>query len=109
MHTVDMISFWAKTAPQRPAIIQTPTIVMSYGALAEAIEAIAARVARLVLVQPEARHARCNRFDRFGQRPIGHDYRGGLDDGGSLRRRLRPEGDHIDGVHRSPLTFGSSM
>jgi acyl-coenzyme A synthetase/AMP-(fatty) acid ligase len=37
MHIVDMVYFWARTIPQRPAVIQ-PDLVLSYSALAEGIE-----------------------------------------------------------------------
>jgi acyl-CoA synthetase (AMP-forming)/AMP-acid ligase II len=41
MHIVDMIYFWARTMPQRPAVIQHD-VTLSYGALAEGIESAAA-------------------------------------------------------------------
>src|SRR5579871_4620702 len=37
MHVVDMVYFWARTTPQRPAIIQ-PDGIVTYFALAQAIE-----------------------------------------------------------------------
>src|ERR1700730_15234923 len=40
MHVVDMVYFWARTTPRRPAIIQ-PDGIITYRALAAAIEAAA--------------------------------------------------------------------
>src|SRR6266508_513419 len=48
MHVVDMISFWAKGFPDRPAII-LPDMILSYRGLADAIDAVSARVSRLEL------------------------------------------------------------
>src|SRR5271170_5119084 len=45
MHIVDMIYFWARTMPQRPAIIQ-PGGVVTYRALAQGIESAAEYFAR---------------------------------------------------------------
>jgi acyl-coenzyme A synthetase/AMP-(fatty) acid ligase len=40
MHIVDMVYFWARTIPERPAVIQ-PNLILSYRALAEGIESAA--------------------------------------------------------------------
>jgi acyl-coenzyme A synthetase/AMP-(fatty) acid ligase len=40
MHIVDMVHFWARSRPQHPAIIQ-PDGIVTYGALAQAIESAA--------------------------------------------------------------------
>jgi acyl-coenzyme A synthetase/AMP-(fatty) acid ligase len=40
MHIVDMVYFWARTMPRRPAVIQ-PEGIITYGALAQGIEAAA--------------------------------------------------------------------
>src|SRR5689334_19547932 len=45
MHVIDMISFWAKTVPERPAIL-LPDMVWSYRMLADAIDSVAARLSR---------------------------------------------------------------
>ncbi len=45
MHIVDMVYFWARTIPQRPAIIQ-PNGILTYRALAEGIESAAEHFAR---------------------------------------------------------------
>ena len=37
MHVVDMVFFWARTEPHRPALIQ-PEMVTTYQGLADAIE-----------------------------------------------------------------------
>src|SRR5262245_54085169 len=52
MHIVDMIHFWARTAPHRAAIVQ-PELVTTYQALADAIESIASRIERLGLDRSE--------------------------------------------------------
>jgi acyl-coenzyme A synthetase/AMP-(fatty) acid ligase len=52
MHPVDMIFFWAKTKPHHPAIIQSD-MVITYKGLADAIEAVAFRIARYELDQQE--------------------------------------------------------
>ena len=48
MHIVDMVYFWARTMPQRPAIIQ-PEGIVTYATLAQAIEAAAEHFARNIL------------------------------------------------------------
>src|SRR5271170_502842 len=48
MCVIDMIEFWARAAPNRPAIIQSE-MVTTYRGLAEAIGSVAERVARLNL------------------------------------------------------------
>jgi acyl-CoA synthetase (AMP-forming)/AMP-acid ligase II len=45
MHIVDMVYFWARTMPQRPAVIQ-PQGIVTYRALAQAIESAAEHFAR---------------------------------------------------------------
>ena len=45
MHIVDMVYFWARTMPQRPAVIQ-PDGILTYRALAEGIESAAEHFAR---------------------------------------------------------------
>jgi len=40
MHIVDMVYFWARTIPERPAVIQ-PDLILSYRALTEGIESAA--------------------------------------------------------------------
>jgi acyl-coenzyme A synthetase/AMP-(fatty) acid ligase len=45
MHIVDMVYFWARTMPQRPAVIQ-PEGIVTYRALAQAIESAAEYFAR---------------------------------------------------------------
>src|SRR5208282_3626125 len=45
MHIVDMVYFWARTIPQRPAVIQ-PEGVLTYRALARGIESAAEHFAR---------------------------------------------------------------
>jgi acyl-coenzyme A synthetase/AMP-(fatty) acid ligase len=47
MHIVDMVSFWARTMPRRPAVIQ-PDGVITYRALAHAIELAAEHFARSI-------------------------------------------------------------
>ena len=53
MHIDDMIFFWARAKPHLPAIIQPDTII-TYRGLAEAIDAISARLAQLDLDRREA-------------------------------------------------------
>lgn len=48
MHVSDMISFWARTRPHQPAIIQPDTIV-TYRALDDAINSVAHRLGELKL------------------------------------------------------------
>jgi acyl-coenzyme A synthetase/AMP-(fatty) acid ligase len=48
MHIVDMVYFWARTMPQRPAVIQ-PDGIITYRALAQAIEAAAEHFARNIV------------------------------------------------------------
>jgi len=48
MHIVDMVSFWARTDPDRPAIIQ-PEVITSYKGLASAIDSVSNRIAALNL------------------------------------------------------------
>jgi len=50
MHPADMIFYWAKAAPERLAIIQSG-MAITYRALAEAIEAVAARLDRFDLAR----------------------------------------------------------
>ena len=45
MHPADTIFFWAKADPERPAIIQ-PGMVVTYLALADAIEAVSEQISR---------------------------------------------------------------
>jgi len=52
MHVIDMIFFWAKAVPQRPAIM-LPDMTWSYKTLADAIESISARIARYGLDKME--------------------------------------------------------
>jgi long-chain acyl-CoA synthetase len=52
MHVVDMVFFWARTEPHRPAIIQ-PEMVTTFQGLADAIESIGERIDRLGLDQRE--------------------------------------------------------
>src|SRR4051794_7053619 len=48
MHIVDMLMFWGRTQPNRPALVQ-PEMVTTFGALADAIESISVRIDRLQL------------------------------------------------------------
>src|SRR4051812_48952631 len=43
MHIVDEISYWAKAAPHRPAVVQ-PDLVFTYQMLAEAIRSAGQRI-----------------------------------------------------------------
>ena len=52
MNVVDMVFFWAKTEPHRPAIIQIE-MVTTFQGLADAIESIGERIDRLGLDQSE--------------------------------------------------------
>jgi len=52
MYLIDMIFYWARTDPHRHALIQ-PDLITTYRALAEAIEASAARIERLQLDRRE--------------------------------------------------------
>jgi acyl-coenzyme A synthetase/AMP-(fatty) acid ligase len=52
MHVIDMIYFWAKTAPDRPAIMR-PDMILSYRALADAIDSVSARIAQYNLDKRE--------------------------------------------------------
>ena len=52
MYLLDMIFYWARTRPHRPAVIQ-PDMVTSYQALAEAVESISDRIERLGLDRKE--------------------------------------------------------
>jgi acyl-coenzyme A synthetase/AMP-(fatty) acid ligase len=45
MYVTDMIEFWAKTMPNRPAIM-LPNMIISYRALAESVDSVATRFAR---------------------------------------------------------------
>jgi fatty-acyl-CoA synthase len=45
MHPVDMIFFWARSSPERPALVQ-PNMAVTYRELAEAIEAVCERIER---------------------------------------------------------------
>src|SRR5262249_15862964 len=47
MHIVDMVYFWARTIPQRPAIIE-PAGSISYASLAHAVEAAAEHITRTI-------------------------------------------------------------
>jgi acyl-coenzyme A synthetase/AMP-(fatty) acid ligase len=47
MHIVDMVCFWARTMPQRPAVIQ-PVGIVTYRALAQGIESAAEHFARSI-------------------------------------------------------------
>ena len=46
MHVVDMVFFWAKAEPHRPALVQ-PEMVTTFQGLADAIELIGDRIDRL--------------------------------------------------------------
>jgi acyl-coenzyme A synthetase/AMP-(fatty) acid ligase len=48
MHITDMIQYWARTAPHRPALIQ-PELITSYKALADAIETVGHRIGQFGL------------------------------------------------------------
>src|SRR5262245_53213129 len=48
MHVVDMVYFWARTIPHQAAIIR-PEGIVTYAALAEAVETAAENFARLIL------------------------------------------------------------
>jgi acyl-coenzyme A synthetase/AMP-(fatty) acid ligase len=48
MHIVDMVYFWARTMPQRPAVIQ-PDGIVTYRALVQGIESAAEHFARNIL------------------------------------------------------------
>jgi acyl-coenzyme A synthetase/AMP-(fatty) acid ligase len=52
MHVADMILYWARTDPHRPALIQ-PELITSYQALADAIESIGERIEQLSLGRQE--------------------------------------------------------
>jgi len=52
MYLNDMIFYWARTRPHRPAVIQ-PDMVTSYQALAEAVDSIGDRIERLSLDRKE--------------------------------------------------------
>jgi acyl-coenzyme A synthetase/AMP-(fatty) acid ligase len=52
MHVVDMVFFWARTEPHKPAVIQTE-MVTTFQGLADAIESIGERVERLGLDRNE--------------------------------------------------------
>ena len=52
MHVVDMVFYWAKADPHRPALIQ-PEMVTDYQGLADAIESIGDRIERLGLDRRE--------------------------------------------------------
>jgi acyl-coenzyme A synthetase/AMP-(fatty) acid ligase len=52
MYLIDMIFYWAKADPQRLALIQ-PELIITYRALADAIESIAQRVEQLKLDRQE--------------------------------------------------------
>ncbi len=52
MNIVDMIFYWSKTDPHRPALIQ-PELVTTYEALADAIESISERIERFGLDRSE--------------------------------------------------------
>jgi acyl-CoA synthetase (AMP-forming)/AMP-acid ligase II len=52
MYLIDMIFYWARTQPHRPAVIQ-PDMVTSYQALADAVESISDRIERLRLDRKE--------------------------------------------------------
>lgn len=47
MHIVDMVYFWARTMPLRPAVIQ-PEGILTYRALAQGIESAAEHFARSI-------------------------------------------------------------
>ena len=48
MRVVDMVYFWARTIPRRPAIIR-PEGIVTYGALADSIETAADNFSRTIL------------------------------------------------------------
>jgi len=48
MHVVDMVYYWARTIPRHPAIIQ-PAGIVTYGALADAVETAADHFSRTIL------------------------------------------------------------
>ena len=52
MHVVDMIYYWARAVPHRPAIVQSD-MVTTFQGLAHGIESIAERIARLNLSKNE--------------------------------------------------------
>jgi acyl-coenzyme A synthetase/AMP-(fatty) acid ligase len=52
MHVIDMIFFWAKTVPQRPAVM-LPDMAWDYKTLADAIDSVSARIARYDLDKSE--------------------------------------------------------
>jgi fatty-acyl-CoA synthase len=52
MHVVDMILFWAKNAPQRPAVIE-PGMIVTFRSLAEAMATVAQKAAQLELDRNE--------------------------------------------------------
>jgi acyl-coenzyme A synthetase/AMP-(fatty) acid ligase len=52
MHVVDMIYFWARTVPDRPAILQ-PEMMTTFQGLADGIESIGERIDRLNLDRRE--------------------------------------------------------
>ncbi|HZO47169.1 MAG TPA: class I adenylate-forming enzyme family protein [Xanthobacteraceae bacterium] len=48
MHTIDMIYYWARTIPRRPAIIR-PEGVVTFSALAQSVETAADNLSRVIL------------------------------------------------------------
>jgi acyl-CoA synthetase (AMP-forming)/AMP-acid ligase II len=52
MHLVDVIQYWARTEPNRPALLQ-PELATTYQGLAEAIESISDRIEQLGLARHE--------------------------------------------------------
>jgi acyl-CoA synthetase (AMP-forming)/AMP-acid ligase II len=52
MYLIDMIFYWAKSDPQRHALVQ-PDLITTYSGLADAIESIAARIEQLGLNRRE--------------------------------------------------------
>jgi len=51
MHIVDMVYFWARTSPRRPAVIE-PAGSMTYAAFAHAVEAAAEHFAQNIADKP---------------------------------------------------------
>lgn len=52
MHVVDMVFFWAKAEPHRPALVQ-PEMVTTFQGLADAVESIGDRIERIDLDKRE--------------------------------------------------------
>jgi acyl-coenzyme A synthetase/AMP-(fatty) acid ligase len=52
MHVIDLISFWAKTAPERPALV-VPDMVVNYKGLAGAVDSVTRHLAQFDLDRRE--------------------------------------------------------